>query len=383
MIIKSISIIFLKIKNYNSIYPRPTFYNNGIVFLKLICDENYEGLGEVSPYAGSPKNIIKNCENIYKRYFKYKKVDLNYVFNLKENSSSNIFQSLLPSFDQAIYDLYAKRKKNSVAGILNSNPLKYVKSYASGGMIFENQSYAKLLDEAQYAKERGFFGYKFRPKMPINNLSHFQRIKNPPQVDVKELEKFSHNLKKKIGDNFKIMVDLGCRLKKSKEIKYLFAMFKEHNYFFVEEPFKRKPSEYEKQKKFFLGVNVAGGEHLHSLKEFKKWTKNKILSFYQPDTNLLLYKEINQMIKHVGTNKIILHNWCSKINFLSNINFAYSLKKNILIEKNMFKNPFDNFFMHKSLKIKKGKIVYPKTHGFGLSLKKKIDNKYIVYEKKI
>ena len=63
MIIKNISIFFLKIKNYNLIHPRPTFYKNGIVFLKLICDENYQGFGEVSPYVGSPKNIIKNCEN--------------------------------------------------------------------------------------------------------------------------------------------------------------------------------------------------------------------------------------------------------------------------------------------------------------------------------
>ena len=72
-----------------------------------------------------------------------------------------------------------------------------------------------------------------------------------------------------------------------------------------------------------------------------------------------------------------------RINFLSNISYAFSLGKNILIEKNILKNPFDDFFNSMSLVPKNGKIVNTKICGFGLSINKKIDRKYEIYEKKI
>lgn len=383
MKIEKIYLTLIKDKNFKSIYPRPSFFKNGMIFIKLTSDLNYEGYGEVSPYISKPREAMLLIEKIYKKYFRHKEVDLNYVYNLKKKNSNFFFQSILSVFDQAIHDIFAKQKKTSVSKIINSKNLKYVKFYASGGMLFENQSYGKIFEEALAAKDKGYFGYKFRPKLPITNLSHFQRIKNPPKIDIKSLEKFSINLRKKVGEKFKIMIDLGCRLSHVKEVEYLFKMFKEHNYYFVEEPFQRKVSTYQKLKKYCLDVKISGGEHFYSLKEFKKWNKKKIFDFYQPDTNLLLYQEINHIIKKTSLNKIILHNWCGKINLLSNISYACSLNKNILIEKNIFKNPFDDFFISKPLIIKNGKINIQKTYGFGLSIIKKIDTKYEINEKKI
>lgn len=383
MIIKNISLFYLKIKKFHSSYPRPSFYKNGIVFLKLECDENLSGYGEISPYIADKKEIFKYCEKISNTYFKNKRVNLNYVYYLKIKNYDFIFQSLLSAYDQAIHDLYAKRKKISVAKYLGFKKSKSLNFYASGGMIFENQSYNKILDEAIKAKEDGYFGYKFRPKMPKENLNHFQRMKNPPKINVKELEKFSEILRLKLGENFKIMIDLGCRLKNSKETKYLFKMFSEHNYYFVEEPFQRKPLLYLNQKKNLSKVKISGGEHIFNLKEFNKWSKTKLFDFFQPDTNLLLYREMSKIINIVGSKNIILHNWCSKINFISNISFAFSLNKNLLVEKNILKNPYDKFFVSGLGKIKSGKILLPKSFGFGISFKKKIDSNYIIYEKKI
>ena len=42
-------------------------------------------------------------------------------------------------------------------------------------MLFDNQNYEKLYEEALIAKKMDI-GYKFRPKLPISNLSHFQRM---------------------------------------------------------------------------------------------------------------------------------------------------------------------------------------------------------------
>ena len=343
-----------------------------MIFIKLISDTNHEGYGEVSPYIADPKKIFLLIEKNYKKYFRGKDIGLNFVYDLKKKKNNLIFQSILSVFDQAIHDIFAKQHKTSVSNIINNKTLKYVKFYASGGMLFENQNYEKLYEEALIAKKDGYFGYKFRPKLPISNLSHFQRMKNPPKINIKSLEKFSTNLRKKVGDNFKIMIDLGCRLSEVKETEYLFKMFKEQNYYFVEEPFRRKINEYMRLKNHFLDVNISVGEHFYSINEFKKWDNKKIFDYYQPDTNLLLYNELNQIIKKIELNRIILHNWCGRINFLSNISYAFSLNKNILIEKNILKNPFDEFFNSMSLDPKNGKIGNTKIFGFGLSINKKL-----------
>ena len=68
--------------------------------------------------------------------------------------------------------------------------------------------------------------------MPKNNLSHQQRMKNPPPLDIKSIEKFSSKLRTKVGSEFNIMIDLGCRCRNIKDTKYLFEMFKEHQLLF-------------------------------------------------------------------------------------------------------------------------------------------------------
>ena len=383
MKIKSLKIFYIKKKHYKSQFPNPSFYKDGFVFIKLISDNNLEGFGEPSPYIDKPKVLISNIEKIFQRYFKNKSVNLDYTYILKSRSKNNLINLILPAFEQAIFDIKAKIDKTNVSKVLNKKNLKYLQFYASGGMIYENQSYDYLFDEILKAKEEGFYGYKFRPKVPPKDLNHFQRMKNPPKIDIHELEKFSIKLRSKIGDRFKIMIDLGCRISTKREANYLFKMFNEHKYFFVEEPFKRKFSYYKNFLKYKKKVKIAGGEHISSIKEFENWKKNNFFDFYQPDTNLLLYREIDKICKLVSFKKIILHNWCNKINFLSNINFAFAQKKKILIEKNIIPNPFDEIFDNISSEISNGKLSFQKNNGFGIKDEIIKNRNFDFYEKKI
>ena len=75
MRIKNINIYFIKEKKYESIYPRPTFYAQGFVFIKLTSEDNIVGFGEPSPYITSPKNLVKIIEKIYLKYFIKKKIN--------------------------------------------------------------------------------------------------------------------------------------------------------------------------------------------------------------------------------------------------------------------------------------------------------------------
>jgi|TARA_B110000114_G_C15081925_1_gene394459 L-alanine-DL-glutamate epimerase-like enolase superfamily enzyme len=383
MRIKNIKIYFIKKKQYESIYPRPTFHRQGFVFIKLISEDNIEGFGEPSPYITSPKNLIKIIEKIYIKYFQKKNLNISYVKQLKKKSQNNLLNLLLPAFDQAIFEIFSKEKNTSVAKVLNKKALINLDFYASGGMFFEGQNYQKMLNEAVKSKSDGYLGYKYRPLMPKNNLSHKQRMKDPAPLDIKAIEIFSSKLRAKLGSKFKIMIDLGCRCKNIKDTKYLFEMFKEHNYYFVEEPFKRHFRSYKILDKIKTKINIAGGEHINNIQQFYNWNKKKYFKFFQPDTNLMLFNEINLMINKIGHKKIILHNWCNKINFLSNINFALSLKNKILIEKNIIPNPYDNFFNTGRLEVKNGKIDFKETIGYGLKIKNSKLQNLEIYEKKI
>ena len=96
----------------------------------------------------------------------------------------------------------------------------------------------------------------------------------------------------------------------------------------------------------------------------------------------MLFSEINLMINTIGHEKIILHNWCNKINFLSNINFAFSLKKKVLIEKNIIPNPYDNFFNTGKQEVKNGKIDFMDTIGYGVSISNSKMQNLEIHEKK-
>ena len=383
MQIKNIKIYFIKKKKYESIYPRPTFYKQGFVFIKLVSENNIEGFGEPSPYITSPKNLVKIIEKIYLKYFQKKNLNISYVKQLKKNSQNNLLNLILPAFDQAIFEIYSKEKNKGVSKLLSKKSLLNLDCYASGGMFFEGQNYQKMLTEAVESKKKGYLGYKYRPPMPKNNLSHQQRIENPPPLDIKTIEIFSSKLRAKLGSNFKIMIDLGCRCKDIKDTKYLFEMFKEHNYYFVEEPFKRDFKSYEILNKIKTKINIAGGEHINNIQQFYNWNKKKYFNFFQPDTNLMLFSEINLMINKIGHKKIILHNWCNKINFLSNINLAFSLKKKVLIEKNIIPNPYDNFFNTSKQEVKNGKIDFKDMIGYGVSISNSKMQNLEIYETKI
>ena len=384
MKIKQIVICHVESKTKVKKFPVPSFFNDGFVFIKLISDELIEGLGEPSPYLFKPKVLLKKIENIYKRYFKDKKIDLNFVKNLKKKKIPYSVKMILPAFEHAIFSIFAKQNSTSVSNLINKkkNKKSKISFYASGGMIFENQSYEVLINEALRMKIKNYDGYKFRPKLPLANLSHAQRIKHPPKIDTYNLKKFSEKLRLKVGPDFKLMIDLGCRCKNIKEGKYLIDLFKELNFFFVEEPFKRKLNIYKNFSKFSSPSLIAMGEHSSDLKEFNDYNKNKCFQFFQPDTNLFLYSDIRSIYKKISSKRLILHNWCNKINFVSNISLATSFKEEILVEKNILNNPFESIFNKIFDEKKKLNVKYDQKKNFNLKLKKKDLKKFIYNEKK-
>lgn len=390
MKIKFIKIYFLEKKIITTEEdPKPTFYNKGFVFIELITSDGISGLGEPSPYIESPKKLQNYITNIYFKYFKDRDLEKINIASIKNKITNIYLKSLLSSFEQCIYDILGKYYKKPVWKILNNNikisPV--INLYASGGMIFDSKKYDSLFKEALYYKDQGFFGWKFRPKMPNSNLSHKQRLSRPPSFDLKDLVKFAVNLRKKVGDKFQLMLDCGGRLKEFKDIKYLIESLSDLNFFFLEEPFPRNINKYLKLKNFEIKKNIpiSAGEHFFCYEQFLQWNKSSCLDIYQPDTNLLLFNEIKKIYQKLqsGNKKIILHNWCNLINNCSNFMLAASINAKILVEHNVVKkNIFYEKFLVKSFQVIKGRAKLFNTPGFGIDVIKNKSKNITLYEKK-
>ena len=279
MKIINIFIYHLKTKKKLPLKPFPTFFKEGFVFIKLNTDYDIYGYGEPSPYITSPQKMVKSIEKIFNQYFRNKDLHEIDLFKLKKKIKKKEEKLILSSFDQAILDIKAKKKNISVAKLINKNCNKsnLISFYASGGMIFENQKYENLIDEALKFKNKGYVGYKFRPMMPISNLTHSQRLKNPPGFDIKKITDFARLLRKNVGDNFKLMIDFGCRCKKTKETQYFFDTLYDLNFLFIEEPFKRNIKNYQK-KNFTPKIDIAIGEHFNSYSAFLNWKSKNLLN---------------------------------------------------------------------------------------------------------
>ena len=371
----------------------PSFFNEGFIFLKLTINSGLYGVGEPNPYSGKLDEIKDTLNNKIFPLLKNKNfndINLNSLKKIIPIKNSNCLNSCIAAISQALNDIKGKEKKIPVFKLLSKKNFykKKIRVYASGGMIYEKQDYKSLIEEALRFKEERFVGWKFRPKSPNILLSHIQRIKKPPPFDVKKLIKFSEELRLKVGKEFKLMLDLGCRCRNLDEAKYIIDALSEMNFFFLEEPLRRNDPKYLLLKKFFKNKNkikIAGGEFTSEMSSFNYLLNKKIFDIIQPDANMLTSNEISDISKLALRKNIniIPHNWCNAINEASNLHYFSGLEQNNkIIEYNVLSNPFKSSFINNSYKISNGCINFFNKPGLGIEIDFKSIMKLSSYEKK-
>ncbi len=368
-------------KKINFKYPRPSYFNGSVILIKLIYDNEFFCLGEINTYSGNFTEIIKNLNLIFSN-IKNKNLYNENVFTvlkkLKKIRNNSCFNSCIAGVSQAIIGVISQIQKKNVPNLILEKkvlPKKKVNAYASGGMVFEGQEEI-LIKEAEYCKENNFFGFKFRPSYPKKFNHHNLRFIKPDFIEVKKFLKIAEKIRYKVGNKFKLMVDLGCRLKNVHDIKYFLDAQKELNFYFIEEPFPRKLYLYEKIKNF---RSIAAGEHLFDLDKSRKWLKCKKINYIQFDPNSLNLIDIFFLCKGIKTkDKIYIpHNWTTPINTSVGLNLLHVLDQEIsLIEKNLYLSPFESLFINNSYKFTKGRFILVNKIGFDIKFNLKNFNKF-------
>ena len=381
--ITNVEIIFVKYPVKKRIkFPFAYHVISGFIFFKVKINNGLVGYGEPSPYLGNFYLI----SNLFKKYLlpliegqNVNSIDLD---KIKKKINSKIekkaINCILAGLEQAFWDIKGKILKKPLSVILTTkikseNPIDL---YASGGMIYDDQSYSLLLNEALEYKELGFKGYKFRPSISRKQLSHFKRTKNPPKFDVKKLMKGCAYLRLKLGDSFKLMIDTGCRINNDLDFRYISNCLDELNFLFLEEPFRRNIELYKRIKRF-KKVQIAAGESLQDQKDFNIWAKK--IDILQPDSNMIRISEILKLKTHLkkNTKKVIFHNWANPISMFSNFHLSKIFDSNF-IEYNITYNPIIKNLLKEKIKIKKGQFVFDKKPGLGIEMNEDFLKKYSI-----
>lgn len=384
--VNKVEILFIKKKSFKSKSPLPSFFHSGFCIFKLHTNQGTFGLGEPSTYAGNFNEIVTSTKIVFNeikdkdlRILKFDKIKKKLFLKFKKKLP---LSASIAGLSHCVFDILGKINSKPISKILgNRNYKNKIKLYASGGMVYQNQSNELLLNEALLFKRKNFFGWKFRPPFPKDFKNHMKRMKIPPPIKINELIKISQRLRLNLGNDFNLMIDLGCRCRNKKEFQYLLSVFTELNFFFIEEPFKRSLNNYKNLPSPQLS-NISAGENLYDYNDILKWRNKNYLDLIQLDLNLNDIHTMHKLFKDYTKKPYLLpHNWNNNINESVTYNFLNSLKiknKEVIAEKNILKNPYERLFMNKCFRIKNGTVKFKNYNGHGILLNKIYLKKFIV-----
>jgi L-alanine-DL-glutamate epimerase-like enolase superfamily enzyme len=378
ILIKKIELKFFSGKSViKQAFPTASFVSDGFGILLMHTKNGFIGIGEPSPYGGSIGNIKYAVTKINN---KLKNQTLNdaWLINSDANKSFSCGygelsdQAVVAAISQCCIDILGKQLNIPAYKIFNSESNGILSAYASGGMIYDDQSLDFYLKEALEYKNKGYKAWKFRPSTPVG-LDHFQRNNEPPLLDLNAIKWTIENVSKHCGDNFEILFDLGCRCKNMNEAIDLCNFSLDYNVGFIEEPLPRKLKLYSELVSK-SNINISTGETFFSSEQFEFWSKNHAIDIFQPDLNLVGFREGIKIldIAKKYNKQIVFHNWANAVSNIANISLALALPELCkYVESSIVYNPFREELIQSPVISSNGYYVMSEKEGLGAKLKDK------------
>ena len=356
-------------------FPTASFVSTGFCVVLLYTKNGLIGIGEPSPYGGSIDSTIHAVEEVNNE-LKNKSLYDAWLYKVFDKKSFNCGygklakQAVIAAISQCCIDILGKQLNIPAYKVFNSESDGVIPAYASGGMIYDDQPLDLYVKEAMEYKNKGFNAWKFRPSTP-KGLNHFQRNNIPPSIDIKVIKQTIKDVIKACGDEFEILLDVGCRCRNINEAIELCKFSSDYNVGFIEEPLPRNIELYvELNSK--VDIKVATGETFFSSEQFEVWAKNCAVDTFQPDVNLVGFREGIKIlsIAEKYNKRIVFHNWANAVSNIANISLALTapgLCK--YVESSIVHNPFRIELITQPIVPYKGTFILSNNQGLGVKLK--------------
>ncbi len=352
-------------------FPTASFVSTGFCIVLLHTNSGLIGIGEPSPYGGDVDSTINAVdevsqklkgESLYKAWT-YRVVDKK-LFNVGYGGLAK--QAVIAAISQCCIDILGKQLNIPVYKIFNPESDGVIPAYASGGMIYDDQSLDLYAKEALEYKNKGFNVWKFRPSTP-KGLNHFQRNKMPPPIDMQAIQQTIKDVSKACGKEFEILLDVGCRCRDVSEAIELCEFSSDYNVGFIEEPLPRNIELYSELISK-TNIKIATGETFFSSEQFELWVINNAIDIFQPDVNLVGVREMIKIfsIAKKYDKEIVFHNWANAISNIANVSLASALPSQCkYVESSIVYNPFRKGLIKNPAILINEKFRLPNSFGFG------------------
>jgi len=355
-------------------FPTASFVSTGFCIVLLHTNSGLIGIGEPSPYGGDVDSTINAVdevsqklkgESLYKAWT-YRVVDKK-LFNVGYGGLAK--QAVIAAISQCCIDILGKQLNIPVYKIFNPESDGVIPAYASGGMIYDDQSLDLYAKEALEYKNKGFNVWKFRPSTP-KGLNHFQRNKMPPPIDMQAIQQTIKDVSKACGKEFEILLDVGCRCRDVREAIELCEFSSDYNVGFIEEPLPRNIELYSELISK-TNIKIATGETFFSSEQFELWVINNAIDIFQPDVNLVGVREMIKIfsIAKKYDKEIVFHNWANAISNIANVSLASALPGQCkYVESSIVYNPFREKLIISPIISCNGVYVLSNNKGLGVEL---------------
>ena len=385
MTISDIEVIFLRCPVPEP-KPRPTgsFVFSGSILLKVHTDEGIVGLGEPGAYGGTLEDIKHLIEGDIKTRFVGKNpLDVQELTVQEElpggQGYGNVaYNAAIAGISHALWDIAGKSRGKPVYRLLGKNGFfrDAVRAYASGGSSLENEDPNLVVEEAVRCKELGYTAWKMRPSSK-DESSHFMRQVNPPEFDENRFLSMAREVRKAVGNDMDLLVDLGCRCRNLEQAVEIAGELEKLSFYFIEEPLPRDPELYSRLAGR-VNIPIAGGECLISRSQFKPWFENKSYDIIQPDGNLAGITEGLEIAAEAETNSIpcIIHNWANAVSIAANVHLAAAVPNCPMIEFGVTYNPLRTELVKAPIVPEKGLFHLPDRPGLGIELDDRAVDRY-------
>lgn len=247
------------------------------VIVLVHTDEGITGVGEVdsSPYVvreiiNTPmshmaciglKDIVVG-EDVFNREKIWRKMYEKSIYYGRRSVAIHAMSGI----DMAIYDALGKKLGQPVSSLLGGSFRSEIPAYCSVLMPGTEDEIKRLVD---FHIPKGYRGLKFG----------WGAFGQSYEKDI-QLVKWARQA---LGDDRKLMVDIGMQWKDVKSAVKTAKIFEEYNVYWIEEPFSPDWLNAYKALREQTNVRIAGGEEVTTVNEYQELLENNCVDVLQPD----------------------------------------------------------------------------------------------------
>ena len=267
------------------------FSQRTMCLVRVYTDTGLCGLGEAAPYGGpvqttadalmreiAPLCIGEDPRMIERIWHKC-------YYARFQHARGGVVMSALSGVDMALWDLLGKITEQPLykllGGFRNSMP-----GYASAGFYKKGKTLESLLSECRGYLDEGLAGVKIKVGRTRNafSLAEFNDDEGVPFVDLEDEIDMVAEVKKLLGKDRKLMVDVNCTWSYTEALE-AGRIFDKIGLYFMEEPIRTDDYEHYAALCRELKTPVAGCETECMSANYMRLIRNDCVDIVQPDVS--------------------------------------------------------------------------------------------------